>query len=193
MFFYYCGWLENEKIGRKGILGGAFKIQLERNRFEMLLLSSAESRGKWRPPPPHTHTPQTIVPSRNLIFFFFLLVLQNGSTSSKEIRSCYCQPPPPKKKKIQERSFYLWLKVGGPPNANNWRKTIHAGRLGAWESSKSFYFFCFLLPRQDLSRERRESKGGENKRQYGWQMIMTKELRRRRSHQRDESRALSHH
>jgi hypothetical protein len=130
-----------------------------------------------------THTPP-IVPSRNLIFFFFLLVLQNGSTSSREIRSCFCQP-----KKIQERSFYLWLKVGGPPNANNWRKAIHAGRLGAWDSSK---VFC-CLPRQDLSRERRESKGGENKRQYGWQMIMTKELRRRRSHQRDESRALSHH
>lgn len=142
----------------------AFKIQLERNRFEMLLLSSAESRGKWRPPPPHTHTPQTIVPSRNLIFFFFLLVLQNGSTSSKEIRSCYCQPPPPKKKKIQERSFYLWLKVGGPPNANNWRKTIHAaGRLGAWESSKSFYFFVFFFPVR-ISRGKEESQREEKTR-----------------------------
>lgn len=81
-----------------------------------------------------THTPP-IVPSRNLIFFFFLLVLQNGSTSSREIRSCFCQP-----KKIQERSFYLWLKVGGPPNANNWRKTIHAG----WAPGIRAKVFCFL-------------------------------------------------
>lgn len=95
-----------------------------------------------------------------------------------------------KKKKSRSAPFIFGSRWVARPMQITGEKR-HAGRLGAWESSKSFLFFCFL-PRQDLSRERRESKG-EKERQYGWQMIMTKELRRRRSHQRDESRALSHH
>jgi hypothetical protein len=59
-----------------------------------------------------------------------------------------------KKKKIQERSFYLWLKVGGPPNANNWRKTSRrqTGRLGV---EQKFFVFLFSSPSGSLEGKKR--------------------------------------